>query len=156
MKAPAAALDLIRRFEGLHKLRHDGRVEAYADPAHGWQVPTIGWGSTGPDVQRGTVWSREACVARLERDASRFASGVSAASPVVAGDAPRLSALTSFAFNLGLGAYQGSTLRRKVGERDWPEAGRQCRRWTRGGGRVLPGLVLRREAEALLLEGGGR
>ena len=155
MKVPALALKLIRAFEGLHKVRPDGQIEAYADPAHGWRVPTIGVGATGPDVQRGTVWTRAECDRRLERDAEKFAAGVAKASPAIPADPPRHAALTSFAFNLGLAAYQGSTLRRKVNERDWPEAGRQCRRWTKAGGITLPGLVIRREAEAALLEGGG-
>lgn len=151
MSVPRQGLELIQRFEGLHKQRPDGQVEAYRCPAG---VPTIGWGSTGPDVAMGAVWSRAQCDARLEKDATRFAGGVVKASPGVASDAPRISALTSFTYNLGLGAYQSSTLRRKVNERDWAEAGRQCRRWNRAGGRVLPGLVLRRELEALLLERG--
>lgn len=145
-------LDLIQQFEGLHKRRPDGLVEAYRCPAG---VPTIGWGSTGPDVTMGEVWTRSQCDARLERDAGRFAAGVAAASPPVKSDVPRLKALTSFTYNLGMGAYQGSTLRRAVNALDWAEAGRQIRRWNKAGGRVLPGLVLRREAEALLLEGRG-
>lgn len=151
MKVPAQGLEIIKRFEGIHRVRPDGQVQAYRCPAG---IPTIGWGSTGPDVTMSTVWGRAACDARLESDAARFAAGVTAASPVVAGSAPRLSALTSWAYNLGLGAYQGSTLRRAVNRRDWQEAGRQCRRWVRAGGRVLPGLVLRRELEAVLLERG--
>lgn len=153
MKLPALALEVIKRFEGIHKVRPDGMVQAYKCPA---DVPTIGWGSTGPDVTMATLWTKAQCDARLERDAQRFADGVTRASPTIQGDEARTSALTSFAYNLGLGNYQSSTLRRRVNERDWPEAGRQIRRWNRAAGRVLPGLVLRRELEAALLEGGDR
>ena len=63
----------------------------------------------------------------------------------------RLAAIVDFTFNLGAGRLQASTLRRRVNQRDWPGAGRELQRWVYGAGRVLPGLVLRREAEVLLL-----
>lgn len=47
-----------------------------------------------------------------------------------------------------------STLRRRVNQRDWPSATKELRRWVYGAGKVLPGLVARREAEALLLVSG--
>lgn len=59
--------------------------------------------------------------------------------------------LASFAFNLGVGALQGSTLRRRVNAGDWPAAQRELMKWVRGGGRVLPGLVKRRAIEAQML-----
>ena len=63
----------------------------------------------------------------------------------------RLAAISDLAFNIGLGALRSSTLRRKVNAGDWDGAKRELMRWTRGGGRVLRGLVLRRQAEAALL-----
>lgn len=63
----------------------------------------------------------------------------------------RVAALCDFAFNLGHGALAGSTLRRKVNAGEWEEARVQILRWTRAGGRVLRGLVLRRQAEEALL-----
>jgi lysozyme len=63
----------------------------------------------------------------------------------------RLAAIVDFTFNLGAGRLQTSTLRRRVNQRDWPSAGQELRKWVHGGGRVLPGLVTRREAEAALL-----
>lgn len=54
-------------------------------------------------------------------------------------------------FNLGAGRLQTSTLRRRVNQRDWPSAGLELRRWVYGGGKVLPGLVARREVEASLI-----
>ena len=53
--------------------------------------------------------------------------------------------------SVGAGRLQASTLRRRVNQRDWPGAAQELRRWVYGAGRVLPGLVLRREAEVLLL-----
>ncbi|MBK8677142.1 MAG: glycoside hydrolase family protein, partial [Cellvibrionales bacterium] len=58
---------------------------------------------------------------------------------------------TDFAFNLGLGRLKASTLRRKINAGDWEAVPGELRKWTRGGNRVLRGLVARREAEILLL-----
>jgi lysozyme len=63
----------------------------------------------------------------------------------------RLAAIVDFTFNLGAWRLQTSTLRRRVNQREWNAAGRELRRWVFGGGKVLPGLVSRREAEAALL-----
>jgi lysozyme len=63
----------------------------------------------------------------------------------------RLAAIVDFTFNLGAGRLQTSTLRRRVNQRDWIAAGQELRRWVYGGGRVLPRLLARREAEAHLL-----
>ena len=66
----------------------------------------------------------------------------------------RLAAIVDFTFNLGAGRLQASTLRRRVNLRDWPAAGQELRRWVYGGGRVLAGLVTRRQAEIAWLERG--
>ena len=63
----------------------------------------------------------------------------------------RLAAIVDFTFNLGAGRLQTSTLRRRINQRDWGAAGQDLRRWVYGGGKVLPGLVSRREAEAAWL-----
>ena len=55
------------------------------------------------------------------------------------------------AHNLGAGRLQTSTLRRRVNQRDWTAAATELRRWIYGGGKVLPGLLARREAEVRLL-----
>ncbi len=72
--------------------------------------------------------------------------------PVLASESDgRLAAVVDFTFNLGAGRLQTSTLRRRVNQRDWAAASTELRRWVYGGGRVLPGLVARREAEAAWL-----
>jgi lysozyme len=63
----------------------------------------------------------------------------------------RLAAIADFAYNLGLGRLKASTLRRRLNAGDYAGARQELRKWVRGGGRVLPGLVLRREAEAALV-----
>ena len=56
-----------------------------------------------------------------------------------------------FTFNLGAGRLQTSTLRRRINHTDWAGAALELRKWVHGGGRVLPGLVARRQAEIALL-----
>ena len=73
------------------------------------------------------------------------------ASPGLLARPRALGALTDFAYNLGVGRYRGSTLRRRVDAGDWDGAREELAKWTRGGGRVLPGLVRRRQAEAVLM-----
>jgi lysozyme len=64
----------------------------------------------------------------------------------------QLAAITDFAFNLGIGRLKSSTLRKRINEGDWEAVPDELRKWTRGGGKVLRGLVKRREAEILLIE----
>lgn len=137
--APAVLYELIRRFEGC-------RLRAYLCPAGVW---TCGFGSTGPGIGPGTVWTLAQAVARMRLDAQAFAAGTARMCPGL--NPSRLAALADFAYNLGLTRLKGSTLRRRVLAGDWAGAEIELRKWVRGGGRVLPGLVLRRAAEAALL-----
>lgn len=133
------AAGLCRRFEGL-------RLQAYYCPAN---VLTIGYGATGRDIYPGMTVTKEWAEDRLQRDLARFMRGAKALCPQADGNA--LAALTDFAFNLGLGRLQQSTLRRVFNAGDMDRAKVELMRWTRGGGKILRGLVLRREAEAALL-----
>lgn len=138
----AAFYALARRFEGCH-------LVPYYCPAG---VLTCGWGSTGPDVFPGKAWTQEYADRRLEQDGLKFAVGTLAACPVLANESNnRLSAITDFAYNLGLGRLRGSTLRKRVNEKRWASACVELRKWIYGGGKRLNGLVARREAEAVLL-----
>lgn len=133
---------LENRFEGC-------RLMPYLCPAGIW---TCGWGSTGPDVFPGRPWTQAYADKRRVDDSIRFAVGTLAACPVLATEPDRrLSAISDFSYNLGLGRLRGSTLRKRVNARSWDQACHELRKWVRGGGRVLPGLVARREAEAALL-----
>ena len=112
-------------------------------------VLTCGWGSTGPDVFPGKPWTQEYADKRLEVDAARFAKGTALLCPALEGNG--LCAIADFSYNLGLGRLRSSTLRRKLNQGDYEGARQELMKWVRGGGRVLPGLVLRRSAEAALL-----
>jgi len=63
-----------------------------------------------------------------------------------------LGAMGDFAYNLGVPRYRASTLRRRIAENDWVGAKAELMRWTKAGGRVLPGLVRRRKVECKLLD----
>ena len=63
----------------------------------------------------------------------------------------RLAGIVDFTFNLGAGRLQTSTLRRRINQRDWTASAQELSRWIYGGGKVLPGLVARRRAEAALI-----
>jgi len=85
----------------------------------------------------------------LSTDLQRFEVGVARLFPVVL-TAGQNDALVSFAFNLGLGGVQRSTLRQKVLRGETQEAADEFLKFTKGGGKVLPGLVKRRNDERAL------
>ena len=74
-EVPEEGLALIRTFEGYAKARPDGSAEAYADPIAGWQLPTIGYGTTrypdGQRVRQGDVITRAQAEAYLKDDVER-------------------------------------------------------------------------------------
>lgn len=143
-------IELIARWEGLHEVRSDGLVYPYEDLVG---VPTIGYGFIDPTILAAAPLTVEGCELILEHEVARYRSGVIRLSPVLAleGNDDRLAAITSFAYNLGLGAYQRSTLRRRVNAQRWDDAKCEIRRWIYAGGKPIRGLRLRREEEASLL-----
>ena len=139
---------LIKRFEGCARVRPDGLVAAYPDPGTGGAPWTIGWGATGAGIGPDTVWTQEKCDARLISDLERFSADVSAAlggAPTTQG---QFDALVSFHYNTGAIARASLTRFHIAG--DYDAAAREFGRWKHAGGRVLRGLVRRREAEARL------
>ena len=84
----------------------------------------------------------------LSADLCRFEAGIAKLFPMVLAQG-QFDALVSFAFNLGLGGVQRSTLRQKV-LRGEVEAADEFLKFTRGGGKILPGLVKRRNDERAL------
>ena len=140
------AAALCRRFEGFYST-------PYLCPAG---VPTIGYGATyyldGRPVRlTDPPISREAAERLLLRMIERtYLPAVVQLCPGLV-DPARLAALIDFTFNLGAGQLRASTLRRKVNAGDWAAVPAELRKWVRGGGRVLKGLVIRREAEVALI-----
>ena len=86
----------------------------------------------------------------LAKDLGRFERGVLRLCPAAAGRQGVFDALVSFAFNVGLGNLQRSSLRMKTNRGEFDEAAAEFMKWTKAGGRVLPGLVKRRLDEQRL------
>jgi lysozyme len=146
---PKAAVDLAKRFEGFHRVPKSDpdRAHPYVCPAGFW---TIGYGHLC--VQTHPPISQAEGEAYLTRDLVTALDATLRFCPVLATQPEgRLAAIVDFTFNLGAGRLQTSTLRRRVNQQDWIAVGQELRRWVYGGGKVLPGLVTRREAEVALL-----
>ena len=154
MKISARGIQLIKHWEGV-------RYRPYICSA---RLHTIGVGHVlYPDQGRLPLDQRDAYPLKAEdnrvfsgaevdgilgADLQRFEVGVAKLFPVVLAQG-QFDALVSFAFNLGLGGVQRSTLRQKV-LRGEAEAADEFLKFTRGGGKILPGLVKRRNDERAL------
>ena len=149
IEVPKTAIELAKRFEGFHRVPQSdpGRAHPYVCPAGFW---TIGYGHLC-DPNHAPITEAEA-ESDLANDLIRALNATLRCCPALA-TAPegRLAAIVDFTFNLGAGRLQTSTLRRRVNQRDWQGAAQELRRWVYGAGKVLPGLVARREVEATLL-----
>jgi lysozyme len=165
MKTSDAGLHLMHKFEGF-------RNRPYLCPAHIW---TCGFGSVlyqeqirlpmvrvpdkhTPMIRKemplkpedNRVWSKEELVEIFKNDLASFERGVLRLVPGVVGRQGSFDALVSISYNFGLGNLQRSTIRMRANRGDWEGAADAFRVWTKGGGKVLPGLVKRREAEIAL------
>jgi lysozyme len=163
VKLSKAGEDLMHRFEGF-------RNKPYLCPADIW---TIGYGhvlyqeqirlpvvTDKPNVvirkkfslRQGDnrVWSKQEIDDLFRKDVATFERGVLRLVPGVVGRQGAFDALVSISFNFGLGNLQRSTIRMRANRGDWEGAAQAFRMWTKGGGKVLPGLVKRREAEIAL------
>ena len=165
MKLSKAGEDLMHRFEGF-------RNRPYLCPAH---IHTIGYGHVlyqeqirlpmvrVPDkhtpmirkemplkAEDTLVWSKQEIDELFRVDVETFERGVLRLVPGCAGRQGSFDALVSISFNFGLGNLQRSTIRMKANRGDWEGAAEAFMAWTKGGGKVLPGLVKRRQAEMAL------
>lgn len=144
---------LIAKWEGMAKKLPDGRYHAYPDPGTGGAPWTIGLGSTGPDIGPNTIWTRGQCLQRFHADLDKFAHKVAE----MIGDAPttqgQFDAMVSLAYNIGVGAFGGSTLLRKHKAGDYEGTAAEFGRWTRAAGKIMQGLVNRRRDERAIYEG---
>ena len=160
MKVSPATIELIKHHEGV-------RTKPYRCPALLW---TVGCGHV-IDPTHATVkyeerkslpvpegWDRVLSMGEVDtilaEDLRRFERGVLRLCPAASGRQGLFDSLVSFAFNVGLGNLQRSSLRMKTNRGDFDEAADEFLKWTKAGGRVLPGLVKRRNDErALYLSG---
>lgn len=150
MKPGPDCIKLVQEFEGCAKRRADGSFEAYPDPATGGDPWTIGWGSTGPEIKKGVVWSQKQCDDRFTAHLGEFAEKVDR----LLGGAPttqhQFDAMVSFAYNVGPANLAASTLLKKHKVKDYSGAAAEFARWNKANKKVMAGLTRRRAAEAAL------
>lgn len=132
-------IDLIKRFEGFSST-------VYICPAG---YPTIGYGHLVRSGQSFTEISEAEAEELLRKDVESAERAVLRLVNVPLTDG-QFDALVSFTFNLGSGAFQRSTLRRKVNHQAHIEVPEELKRWVWAGGRKLKGLHLRRAEEISL------
>lgn len=133
--------DLLKRFEGC-------KLKAYKCPAGVW---TIGFGSTR-GVKEGDVITQAEADAMLLEEAQEYLDEALRLSPRLRSATPgQQAAIASFVYNCGAGNYKKSTLKRNIDAGDFNEAKHSIKMWKKADGKVLRGLVTRRQAEADLL-----
>lgn len=142
-KARELVKPMIKAEEGLS-------LTSYLCPANVW---TIGYGHT-KGVKAGQVISEEEAENLLDEDIDKWLTDVAKISPNVKKDAYEWAAITSFAYNCGLGAYKASTLRKKYDSGDIKGASNEFPKWNKAtvaGKKVeLRGLTARRQREKSL------
>lgn len=138
MRTSEKGLNLIKKYEGL-------RLKAYKCPAG---KLTIGYGHTN-NVRPDDVITEAQASELLIRDVLDVEGAINrlVTKTLTQG---QFDALCSFIFNLGAGAFQRSTLLRKINQGDFVGASREFSRWIYSGGKILNGLKKRREEEKQL------
>jgi lysozyme len=138
MNYSKSGLELTKRFEGC-------RLTAYQDSKGVW---TIGYGHTGRGVCAGLVWTQAQADAVLRVDVAWAECVVTKAVDVSLTQA-EFDALVDFTFNVGAGAFRGSTMLRLLNAGNYAEAAAEFDKWDKCGGNgcVVAGLLRRRQAE---------
>jgi lysozyme len=141
LKYSPVGLTLTQTFEGC-------RLTAYRDVRGVW---TIGYGHTGPEVVPGLSWTQQQASQALEEDVMWASNAVQNAVQVILNQ-NQFDALVDFTFNVGIGAFQGSTLLHVLNNSDYVEAASQFGKWIYAGLVISSGLVNRRKAESNLFQ----
>lgn len=113
-------------------------------------VPTIGYGATGPDIALGMHWTQAQADGRFAGDLKRFSLSLSNLLGNVPTTQFQFDAMAALAYNIGMGAFASSTVLRKHRARDYVGAAAAFGLFDKQGNAVVPGLVKRRAAEALM------
>lgn len=142
IKISQTGINFIKKEEGL-------RTTAYLDSVSVW---TIGFGHTGPEVRGGLVITEERAEELLRKDIEKCEAAIAKGVKVELTQ-NQVDALCSFIFNVGVGAFLGSTLLKRINEKAANNAIRaEFMRWDKGtiGGKkvALKGLTVRRGREA--------
>ena len=136
------AIDLIKKYEGFSP-------QAYQDSVGVW---TIGYGMTrinGQPVKAGMTITEDQAIQIVQQEVNKLWSQIESIVKVPIND-NQMNALVDFAYNLGFNALKTSTLMKKLNAGDFTGAANEFTRWVYAGGKVLPGLVKRRDAEKQL------
>lgn len=142
MKINEAGLALIRQFEGC-------RLKAYTCPAGVW---TIGYGWTH-GVKPGDHWTQEQAEKMLIQGLDQYENAVQSAIGMNKTTINQFSAFVSICYNIGVGNFVKSSMLRHHKTGDYAKAANAFLLWNKAGGKVLNGLIKRRQAErALYLE----
>ena len=141
MKTSEEGISLIKKFEGC-------KLEAYLDAV---DVPTIAYGRT-KDVKIGDICTQQQAEDWLEEELVEYEGYVNEAVKVELTQ-PQFDSLVSWTYNLGPSNLNRSSMLRVLNTSDYDNVPEQIMRWNKAGGRVLPGLVRRREAEAEMFKG---
>lgn len=145
----ASGVNLVKRFEGLHKVGQDGIIRAYRCPAGRW---TVGYGHT-KGVRSGVQGSEAQCEQWLQEDLNVAGQAIKRHVRVPLSQA-QYDALASFIFNIGEGNFAKSTLLKKLNNGLYDDVPAQILRWNKatvdGVLTELRGLTRRRTAEAAL------
>ena len=139
MNVSEKGIDLIKQFEGC-------RLAAYKCPGG---VLTIGYGHTGIDVSPDLEITQQEAERLLKSDLIIHCNNVEKLVKVPLNQ-NQFDALVSLEYNIGYGAFKNSTLLKLLNEKKYKEAAEQFERWKYAGGKVLAGLVRRREKEKAL------
>jgi lysozyme len=136
MEYSKQGLDLTKGFESC-------KLTAYQDVKGVW---TIGWGTTGPDIVEGLQWTQNEADSAL---VTRYVLAESTVNrlvtvPLTQGE---FDALCDFVYNCGGGAFASSTMLKLLNNGDYTGAAEQFDRWDKAGGKVIAGLLRRRQAE---------
>ncbi len=109
-------------------------------------VLTVCYGHTGSDIIPDKTYTEAECKAMLDKDLVPFARSVERSVKVPASEYQK-AALISFSYNVGVKAFESSTLLKKLNAGDSRGACDEMRRWNKAGGKVWKGLINRREVE---------
>jgi lysozyme len=151
IKVRQAAIDLAKQFEGVHRVPKSDPLRTAHPYIHLAGFWTIGFGHHLCDPKHSPISEAEA-ETYLSQDLIKALNATLRYCPVLATESEgRLAAIVDFTFNLGAGRLQTSTLRRRINQRNWASAAHELRRWVYGRGKMLPGLVARREGEVALV-----
>lgn len=144
------AVALIKPFEGLHKVKPDGLVYPYLDTLAKPAVWTRAYGRTYGITEDSPPITKQEALEELKEGVYNYGMKCVAYSPVLLKHPTKLAAITSWAWNCGVGAYKVSRLRKAINQEDWNTAVVLLGKPNTAGGVVYRGLTRRREAEQKL------